>query len=177
MYIICVVLGIILYSTRGFRRIHLLPIFLFSGKPCVPLSSLLLQGLPLLPVHYKTRWMESVWWCSRSASFDVRSFSSCLYYTTNYTTLLLLLLLLLPSFTLRTQYGVLSNVSLPFWGSLVTASGLLRPMVDSCGAVHHFRASTHLLNVKQRLNGINGHMSCACCHLPAFTLWKLLFPS
>ena len=72
---------VLLYGAKGFRRIHLLPIFLFSGKPCVPLSSLLLQGLPLLPVHYKTRWMESVWWCSRSASFDVRSFSSssCLY--------------------------------------------------------------------------------------------------
>ena len=33
-----------------------------------------------------------------------------------------------------------------------------------------------LINVKQRLNSINGHMSCGC-HLPAFTLWKLLFPS
>ena len=99
---------VLLYGAKGFRQIHLLPIFLFSVKPCVPLSSLLLQGLPLLPV-YKTWWMEAVWWCSRSALVDVRSPPAytipltTLYYTTTP-----------PPFTLRTQYGVLSNVSLPF---------------------------------------------------------------
>ena len=40
--------------------------------------------------------------------------------------------------------------------------------------------SCQLFNVKQRLNSINGHAHdsmCCGCHLPAFTLWKLLFPS
>ena len=32
---------VLLHGAKGFRRIHLLPIFLFSGKPCMPLSSLL----------------------------------------------------------------------------------------------------------------------------------------